>query len=75
MVPLQALGRGHIQRQRNRDEAERQRLADAERLRRAVEAMVQGRCARQIQRSWKRWTVVKAEWWVPPPHAASLTPY
>ena len=69
ITPIQALGRGHIVRQRMRDEAAR--LADIElkRLRASLMLFGQTRAARIIQKDYRRWTVRKFEWAVN--HAAS----
>lgn len=62
ITPIQALGRGHIARQRNRDEAERLADLEAKALAHAMALFGQTRAAKVIQKDYRRWTVKKYEW-------------
>jgi hypothetical protein len=58
----QALARGHIVRQRNRDEAARLQALEEARLAKALTLFGQTRAAKMIQKDYRRWTVKKYEW-------------
>lgn len=60
--PIQALGRGHIVRQRRRDELERLAEEEAMRLASALTQMAQHRASRVFAHCWQRYTLRKYEW-------------
>uniref|UniRef100_A0A6U6CC63 Myosin motor domain-containing protein n=1 Tax=Guillardia theta TaxID=55529 RepID=A0A6U6CC63_GUITH len=62
LIPLQALARGHIIRQRLRDEAERVMAEEAASLASSLLLFRQNRSARIIQLGWRAWTAFKYEW-------------
>mmetsp|Transcript_34779 Transcript_34779/g.78559 ORF Transcript_34779/g.78559 Transcript_34779/m.78559 type:complete len:639 (+) Transcript_34779:641-2557(+) len=62
LIPLQALARGHIIRQRLRDEAERVMAEEAASLASSLLLFRQNRSARIIQIGWRAWTAIKYEW-------------